>query len=69
MLRTFKNVDWTIVLVMAFVFCIAIGALQFVNGIGDAERGLILFEKSCRLNVGALLTQPPASADRIGANA
>jgi hypothetical protein len=54
---------------MAFVFCIAIGALQFVNGIGDAERGLILFEKSCRLNVGALLTQPPASADRIGANA
>jgi hypothetical protein len=54
MLTKVRSLDWALVLVMAFVFCIAIAALQFLNGIGDAERGRILFEKSCPLNVRAL---------------
>jgi hypothetical protein len=50
MLTKFRHVDWGLVLVLAFVCGVAIAVLQLVNEIGDAERGLILYEKTCPLN-------------------
>jgi hypothetical protein len=58
MLTKFRHVDWGLVLVLAFVFCVAIAVLQFVNEIGDAERGLILYEQTCPLNANAAWPEP-----------
>ena len=56
----FGNVDWGLVLVLAFVFGIAIAAYQLVNEIGDAQRGLILYESTCPLNADASLDKTTA---------
>jgi hypothetical protein len=48
-----RGFDFTLVFAVTIVLFIALSMIQFSNSWGDAQRGLLIFEKACPLSHSA----------------